>query len=110
MQTNFLKIDNIVDHLFVVNKNNTITIDISPKGANTFVGSNVSQGEYVIQAKKNLGSSLFHSIYGMDSNYRIGISYPIINIETGQYIGVVGAVIPTESFFAHYGNIYDINS
>jgi hypothetical protein len=62
MQTNFLKIDNIVDHLFVVNKNNTITIDISPKGANTFVGSNVSQGEYVIQAKKTLGlvfSTLF---------------------------------------------------
>ncbi len=36
MQINFLKIDNIVDHLFVVNKNNTITIDISPKGAKNF--------------------------------------------------------------------------
>ena len=47
---------------------------------------------------------------GLDSNYRIGISYPIVNLETGQYIGVVGSVIPTETFFAHYGNIYDINS
>ena len=47
---------------------------------------------------------------GLDSNYRIGISYPIINRETGQYIGVVGSVIPTERFFAHYGNIHDINS
>ena len=35
MQTNFLKIDNIVDHLFVVNNNNIITIDITPKGAKT---------------------------------------------------------------------------
>src|SRR5919197_1014213 len=25
-------------------------------------------------------------------------------------MGVVGSVIPTESFFAHYGNIHDINS
>jgi hypothetical protein len=57
MQTNFLKIDNIVDHLFVVNKNNIITIDISPKGAKTFAGSNVSQREYVIQAKKPWGQS-----------------------------------------------------
>jgi hypothetical protein len=47
---------------------------------------------------------------GLDGNYRIGIGYPIINRETGQYMGVVGSVIPTESFFAHYGNIHDINS
>jgi hypothetical protein len=47
---------------------------------------------------------------GLDGNYRIGISYPIISVDTGQYIGVVGSVIPTEGFFAHYGNIYDINS
>ena len=110
MQTNFLKIDNIVDHLFVVNKNNIITIDITPKGAKTFVGSNVSQREYVIQAKKTL-APVFSTIFmGLDGNYRIGISYPIISVETGQYMGVVGSVIPTEGFFAHYGNIYDINS
>ena len=110
MQTNFLKIDNIVDHLFVVNKNNIITIDISSKGAKTFSGSNVSQREYVIQAKKTMGTFFSTIFKGLDGNYRIGIGYPIINIDTGQYIGVVGSVIPTESFFAHYGNIYDINS
>jgi hypothetical protein len=110
MQTNFLKIDNIVDHLFVVNKNNIITIDITPKSAKTFAGSNVSQREYVIQAKKTL-APVFSTIFmGLDGNYRIGISYPIISVETGQYMGVVGSVIPTEGFFAHYGNIYDINA
>jgi hypothetical protein len=35
---------------------------------------------------------------GLDGNYRIGISYPIINVETGRYIGVVGAVILTGAF------------
>ena len=99
MQTNYLKIDNIVDHLFVVNKNNTITIDISPKGAKTFVGSNVSQREYVIQAKKTLGPVFSTLFMGLDGNYRIGISYPIINVETGQYIGVVGAVNPYGELF-----------
>ena len=110
MQDNFLKINGIVDHLFVVNKNNVITIDIAPKGTETFVGSNVSQREYLLQAKKTL-QPVFSSVFmGLDGNYRIAISYPVINRETGQYIGIVGSVIPTESFFAHYGNIHDINS
>ena len=47
---------------------------------------------------------------GLDGNYRIGINYSIINRETGQYMRVVGSVISTENFFAHYGNIHDINS
>lgn len=110
IQDNFLKINSIVDHLFVVNKNNAITIDIAPKGEKTFVGSNVSQREYVLQTERTL-QPVFSSIFmGLDGNYRIGIGYPIINRETGQYMGVVGSVIPTESFFAHYGNIHDINS
>ena len=110
IQDNFLKINSIIDHLFVVNKNNIITIDIAPKGAKTFAGSNVSQREYLLQAKKTL-QPVFSSVFmGLDGNYRIAISYPVINRETGQYIGIVGSVIPTESFFAHYGNIHDINS
>ena len=110
MQDNFLKINSIVDHLFVVNKSNAITIDIAPKDEKTFVGSNVSQREYVLHAERTL-QPVFSSIFmGLDGNYRIGMSYPIINRETGQYMGVVGSVIPTESFFAHYGNIHDINS
>jgi len=110
IQTNFLNIDSIVDHLFVVNKNNAITIDIAIKGAKTFVGSNVSQREYVIKAEQTL-APVFSSIFtGLDGKYRIGISYPIVSMHTGQYIGIVGTVIPTESFFAHYGNIHDINS
>jgi hypothetical protein len=47
---------------------------------------------------------------GLDGNYRIGLAYPIVNREKGEYNGLIGAVIPTESFFAHYGNIHDINS
>jgi hypothetical protein len=42
-----------------------IRIDITPIGAKTFAGSNVSQREYVTQAKKNAGSSLFHYIQGI---------------------------------------------
>ena len=55
MQDSFLNIDSIVDHLFVINKNNIMTIDIAAKGAKTFVGTDVSQRQYVVQAEKTQG-------------------------------------------------------
>jgi signal transduction histidine kinase len=46
----------------------------------------------------------------LDGKYRIAITYPIINRETGQYIGLVGSTMPTIPLFEHYGNIFDIKS
>src|SRR5215212_4672054 len=42
--------------------------------------------------------------------YRIFISFPIINRQTQEFLGIVGASIPSESFFAHYGNVEHIGS
>ena len=52
VQANFLNIDSMVDHLFVVNKKNIMTMDVAAKGAKTFVGTDVSQRQYVVQAEK----------------------------------------------------------
>jgi hypothetical protein len=46
----------------------------------------------------------------LDGKYRIVISYPIINRDTGQYIGLVGSSVPATQLFEHYGNIFDIKS
>jgi signal transduction histidine kinase len=46
----------------------------------------------------------------MDGKYRIALTYPIVNKNTGEYLGLVGTAIPTIPFFEHYGNIYDIKS
>ena len=42
--------------------------------------------------------------------FRIAVTYPIINRDTNQYIGLVGAQIPAVDFFRRYGNVYDIES
>ena len=42
--------------------------------------------------------------------YTIYIGVPVINRDNNQYIGLIGATIPTEKFFARYGNVHDINS
>ena len=58
----------------------------------------------------NRGSFKACGFDGIDSKYNIAISYPILNKISGEYLGLVGTLIPTMPFFEHYGNIYDIKS
>jgi signal transduction histidine kinase len=46
----------------------------------------------------------------LDGNYRIAIGYPIANSENGEYTGLIGALIPFESFLSQYGNVHNIKS
>jgi hypothetical protein len=110
VQANFLNIDSIVDHLFVVNKNNIMTMDVAAKGAKTFVGTDVSQRQYVVQAEKTQGPVFSNGYVGLDGKTRIGITYPVINTQTGKYLGLVGAVVPVVQFLSNYENIYNIES
>jgi HK/GC/Chemotaxis protein-like, sensor domain len=110
VQANFLKIENIVDHLFLVNKNNTMMIDIAAKGAKTFVGTDFSQRQSVVQAEKTLKPVFSNGYIGLDGKTRIGITYPVINTQTGKYLGLVGAVVPVVQFLSNYENIYNIES
>ncbi|MGC2427925.1 MAG: ATP-binding protein [Nitrososphaeraceae archaeon] len=110
VQANFLNIDSIVDHLFVVNKKNIMTMDIAAKGANTFVGIDVSQRQYVVQEQKTPEPVFSNGYVGLDGKTRIGITYPVINTQTGKYLGLVGAVVPVVQFLSNYENIYNIES
>lgn len=47
---------------------------------------------------------------GRDGLYRTAITFPIINENTREYIGLVAASLSTIPFFEYYGNIYDIKS
>ena len=110
IESNFLESDNIIDRLLTVNKENVITIDIGPTGERTFAGTNISHRQYVIQPRITLEPFFSAGFMGLDGNYRIALSHPIVNTETGDFIGLIVALIPTEKFFEHYGNIYDIKS
>ena len=99
-----------VDRLFILNKDNIATINIIPKGENPFIGVNFSYREWVKQTKDTQMPVFSNGFKGMDGKYRIALTYPILNKTTGQYLGLVGAAIPTISFFEHYGNIYNIKS
>jgi signal transduction histidine kinase len=110
VQANFLKIESIVDHLFLVNKNNTMTIDIAAKGVKTFMGTDFLQRQSVVQAEKILKPVFSNGYIGLDGKTRIGITYPVINTQTGKYLGSVRAVVPIVQFLSNYENIYNIES
>jgi signal transduction histidine kinase len=112
LQETYLQINNITtgDRLFIINKKAIVTTNISPPGQKTFVGANVSSIEWVRDANSQHKPVFSNGYFGLDGNYRIAISYPIINRETGQYVGMIGSSVPATQLFEHYGNIFDIKS
>lgn len=106
----YLQVNSIVDRLFILDKNNIVKINLVPTGQKNFIGTNISYINWVRETRTEHKPVLSNGYVGLDGKYRIGLTYPIINRETGEYIGLVGAVIPTESFFAKYGNIHNVNS
>jgi signal transduction histidine kinase len=111
MEQVYIQMNNItsVDRLFILDENNIERSGIVPKGAEAFTGVNFSYRNYVRETKSTW-PIFSDGFVGRDGKYRIAITEPIINLETGKYEGLVGGLIPTTEFFAHYGNIYNIKS
>lgn len=102
-------IDDIIDRIFTLDKEDVVTTDLSHQGINLEVGSNFSQREWVQEARNNL-KPVFSKGFEGQGIYSIFIAVPMINRENNQYLGLIGASIPTEKFFSRYGNVHDINS
>jgi signal transduction histidine kinase len=108
----FSEVNNVtkVDGLFIADENNIVTTHIVSKGQRSFINIDLSFREYIQETRNTLQPVFSDGYKGIDNIDRIALSVPIINSDTGEYIGIVGAEIPTEAFFAHYGNIVDIDS
>lgn len=98
-----------VNRLFILDKNNIVTISLAPKGSETFLGQDLSLRDWVKQTRNSL-IPVFSGGFERQDIYRIFITYPIINRHTHEYIGIIGTSIPTLPFFAHYGNVEHIDT
>ena len=65
---------------------------------------------FIRETKDTLQPVFSEGFAGIDGTFRIALAVPIINSDSGKYIGIVGVTIPTEPYFSIYGNIHDINS
>jgi hypothetical protein len=65
--------------------------------SNTFLGVDFSFRDWVKETKISL-SPVFSNVYERFGAYRVFITIPIINGDTGRYIGIVETSIPTGVF------------
>jgi signal transduction histidine kinase len=109
MEEKYQQFDTIVDRLFVLDKNDVVTLSITQSGSETFVGNDLSLREWVGETRNTL-RPVFSNGFERQGIYTIFITYPIINRDSKEYIGMVVTSIPTVEFFSHYGNVRDSNS
>ena len=106
----YSQISPITDKLFVLDKNESVKINLVQPGQKNFLGANVSNLTWIKETQTQRKAVFSDGYIGFDGKLRIALAYPIINRETGEYVGLVGGTIPTEIFFAKYGNVHNINS
>jgi signal transduction histidine kinase len=112
IEERFNQINNIskIDGLFIADENNIITHNKVSEGQRSFVNIDISLRDYVNETKSTLNPVISNGFKGIDGTYKIALTFPIINRDNGEYIGMVGVEIPSVDFFARYGNVYNIDS
>lgn len=109
LQQKYSQYIHTINRLFILDKNNVVTISLAPKGSETFLGQDLSLRDWVKQTRNNL-APVFSGGFERQDMYRIFITYPIINRQSHEYVGIIGTSIPTVPFFAHYGNVEHIDA
>ena len=112
IEKRFNQINNIskIDGLFIADKNNIITYNKVSEGQRSFVNIDISLREYVNETRSTLNPVFSEGFKGIDGTHKIALTFPIINMDNKEYIGMVGVEIPSVDFFARYGNVYNVNS
>jgi len=112
MNEKFDQINDItkVDGLFIADEDNIITYNIVSEGKRSFVNIDISFRDYIQETRDTLKPVFSDGFKGIDNIFSIALTVPIVNSDSGKYIGTIGIQIPIEPFFAHSGNINNINS
>src|SRR2546423_2703689 len=102
--------NNIIDRLVIADKKGFETIGLAAKGQQSFAGTNIASRPWVKETMASKTFTFSNGFVGLDGNYRVAVGYPVTNLENGQYMGLIGALLPFESFLSQYGNVHNSNS
>jgi signal transduction histidine kinase len=106
MEEKYEQFSPIIDRLFVLDKKDIVTLSITQRGSETFVGNDLSLREWVSESKNTL-KPVFSNGFERQGIYTIFITHPVVNRDSKEYLGMVVTSIPTVKFFSHYGNVKD---
>jgi signal transduction histidine kinase len=109
LQESYAKIANVVDTLFILDKEDIISVSISERGSESFASVDLSLREWVRETRESRMPVLSNGFERLGV-YSVFITHPIVNRETDEYVGLVGVSLPTVDFFEKYGNVRDIDS
>lgn len=99
-----------VDNIFIINDKGILVNVSKYNDFARFAGLDIASRDYVEEMTQTRAPVFSNRYVGADGNSRVTAIYPIINAETGQMVGAVGASVIANSFFSTYGNIYDFNT
>jgi len=107
----YAQMSETVDRLFILDAQDVVVVGAGNSSSNTIapLGNDLSFRPWVRETH-DTSEPVFSEGFEHLGEYRVIISNPVIDRETKQYLGLVGVSIPTEHFFGHYGNVYDVNS
>jgi signal transduction histidine kinase len=109
LEESYAKIANVVDTLFILDKDDIISATLSGRGSESFASVDLSLRDWVRETKESRIPVLSNGFERLGV-YSVFITHPIVNRETNEYMGLVGVSLPTVDFFEKYGNVHDINS
>jgi signal transduction histidine kinase len=109
IRENYEKINDIVDNIYILDKEDVISLSVSPRGYESLANVDLSLRDWVKETRRTL-SPVFFSSFERQGLYKTFITYPITNRESGDYVGLIEVSIPTVNFFSRYGNVHDINT
>jgi len=103
-----------INNIFLLDRNNIVTLAIP--GPNTTTdetdlraGDDLSQRQWVKDTRIKNEAPYFSGGFERQGIYKIFITFPILDRETNQKLGIVGASISTVPFFSTYGNLEDLD-
>ncbi|MGI0019433.1 MAG: hypothetical protein ACREAY_03070 [Nitrososphaera sp.] len=98
LRQHFNRLGTVMDRLEIVDSSGTIVQQVSAQGLPDLTGQDLSARHYVQQVRFTRQPLYSEAQLGADGSYRIFVNYPVINRETGNYLGMVSASATAVSF------------
>ncbi len=103
-----------VNDIFLLDRNNIVTVvmsgpDTTTDDTNLKAGDDLSQRQWVKDTRTKTEAPYFSGGFERQGVYKIYITFPILDRETNEKLGIVGASISTVPFFSTYGNLEDLD-
>jgi hypothetical protein len=84
---------------------NDIIINFSPKGSGiAAIGLDRSDHKYVAETRRTMQPYISQAFTSPLGEYVIAVCVPIVNRETGEYLGMVATLFPVVEFFEAYND------